>query len=165
MQKVDNNNTSEKIIYSKKEKIIENYAAIGQMQNGCWTSRASNIKDADAINIKVNPNTRPCVCPSGTAWMLISDSTQTQEVYGCNPIPPSYSQFLPSDNQIAPSKSHFTPSDRQNMYTPSDRQNMYTPSDRQNMYTPSDNQNMYTPSDNQNMYTPSDSQNMYAPSS
>jgi hypothetical protein len=108
MQKV------EKIIYSNKEKIIENYGVIGQMQNGCWTSRASTIQEADIINQKVNSNTRPCVCDSGTSWMLISDSTQSQQVYGCNPIPPSYNQFIPI---ITPSYSKNTPSDSQNINT------------------------------------------------
>jgi hypothetical protein len=154
MQKVDNN-TSEKIIYSKKEKIIENFGVIGQMKNGCWTSRSSNIKDADANNIKINPNTPPCICESGTSWMLISDSTQSQQVYGCNPTPPSYNQFMtnrqnpPSDSQITPSYSHNTPSYSHN--TPSYSHN--TPSYEQN--TPSYSHN--TPSYEQN--PPSDSQN------
>ena len=96
MQKIENNKTSEKVVYAKKNKIVEKFAAeeekkvigLGERNNGCWTSSAEQIEDADAANQKLNPNAKLCACDPGTTWMKLSDSSQLQHIYGCG-VPPT----------------------------------------------------------------------------
>jgi hypothetical protein len=94
MQKIENNKTSEKVVYTKKNKIVENFTeekkiiGLGERSNGCWTSSAASIEDADAANQKLNPNANLCMCDPGTSWMKVSDSSQSQHIYGCG-VPPT----------------------------------------------------------------------------
>ena len=87
MQKVESIKNTQNFEKTKNtEKLVEKFIGAGVRHNGCWTSGAAGASDiavADAANQKLNPNAQKCKCDEGTQWMLVSDSTQSQQIYGC----------------------------------------------------------------------------------
>jgi hypothetical protein len=88
MQKLENNK-SEKIVYSKKTKVVEKYGDYqppGIKHNGCYTSAVPGAVDINVANVatkSLNPDIPDCVCDPDTTWKLVGNPNANLKVYGC----------------------------------------------------------------------------------